>query len=119
VVSSEHNFLNTDYYEYSASTTRNTIYCRLIAVIVSLSTFFDQIIEDIFLANFDIWKRHNMLWTFISQKFMFLFYQTMFLNLFLREILLRHGVVLRSDYSSCSFAVHGSFNSKAHSSSHS
>ncbi|KAG6759562.1 hypothetical protein POTOM_036045 [Populus tomentosa] len=33
VVSSEHNFLNTDYYEYSASTTRNTIYCRLIAVI--------------------------------------------------------------------------------------
>uniref|UniRef100_A0A6N2MXL9 RING-CH-type domain-containing protein n=1 Tax=Salix viminalis TaxID=40686 RepID=A0A6N2MXL9_SALVM len=33
VVSSEHNFLNTDYYEYSASTTRNTIYYRLIAVI--------------------------------------------------------------------------------------
>ena len=37
VVSTERNFLNNDYDEYSASTTRNAIYCRLIAVVVSLS----------------------------------------------------------------------------------
>ncbi|KAL3582205.1 hypothetical protein D5086_016537 [Populus alba] len=33
VVSTERNFLNNDYDEYSASTTRNAIYCRLIAVV--------------------------------------------------------------------------------------
>ncbi|XP_011022996.1 PREDICTED: uncharacterized protein LOC105124605 [Populus euphratica] len=33
VVSTERNFLNNDYDEYSASTTRNAIYCRLTAVV--------------------------------------------------------------------------------------
>jgi len=40
VVSTERNFLNNDYDEYAASTTRNAIYCRLIAVVVSLSPLF-------------------------------------------------------------------------------
>ncbi|KAJ4829348.1 hypothetical protein Tsubulata_024227 [Turnera subulata] len=47
MVSTERSFLNNDYEEYSASTTRNSIYCRLVAIIVNLLTSLSR-----FLVNF-------------------------------------------------------------------